>query len=78
MAQAQDARNWIGKLVAPKYAGFKLTLEKRSVHHDEWTVYRVKEVAGRRLMLEIPGRGLRGWALARDVVPRRRSVFTRR
>jgi tetratricopeptide (TPR) repeat protein len=66
---AQKQQSLVGRRVVAKYPGFKLTLEHKVVRHDEWAVYRVKEAAGQRLMLEIPGRGLRGWALAKDVIP---------
>jgi tetratricopeptide (TPR) repeat protein len=66
---AQKQQSLVGKRVVAKRPGFKLTFEKKIVHHDEWAVYRVTEVAGQRLMLEIPGRGIRGWALAKDVIP---------
>ena len=66
---ARKQQDLVGRRVVAKYPGFKLIFEKKVVHHDEWAVYRVKEVAGKKLMLEIPGRGLRGWALSKDVIP---------
>jgi tetratricopeptide (TPR) repeat protein len=72
--RAQDAKGWVDKRVVPKMQSVKLRTGKKDVDPGEWGVLRVKEVNGRRVMLQVEGRGVQGWGMARDYVPLEQGV----
>jgi tetratricopeptide (TPR) repeat protein len=68
--RGEDALDWIGKRVVSKSASVvKLRVGRKSVDPGSWVVYRVTEVDRGRLTLQVEGRGIRGWATTRDVLP---------
>jgi tetratricopeptide (TPR) repeat protein len=67
---AQADEEWLGKRVVPKYDNFALWSANRVVGPDGMHIYRVKEVNGPQVFLEIEGTGLGGgWALADQIIP---------
>ena len=68
-AQDQSAADWVGRRVVAKSPTLVLHGGPREIALDGYYRYRIKQVHGRRLLVEAEGLGVGGWTAADQVIP---------